>query len=66
MRALTPSWSQEPKGPKVMANMHSMASRNRGRAVYLPVTTRSIFWLREGPFSDPFTTEWDTTRWMYW
>ena len=63
MRALTPSWSQEPKGPKVMTNITSMAHRNRGRAVYLPVTIRSIFSVRVGPSEPlPFTTEARTTR----
>ena len=63
MRVLTPSWSQEPKGPKVMTNITSMAHRNRGRAVYLPVTIRSIFSVRVGPSEPlPFTTEARTTR----
>ena len=66
IRALTPFCSQEPKGPKVMTNMASMAHRNRGRAVYLPVTTRSIRSLRVGPESAcPLTTEASTTRSMY-
>ena len=49
-----------------MTNITSMAHRNRGRAVYLPVTILSIFSVRVGPSEPfPFVTEAWTTRSMY-
>lgn len=67
MPAATRLDSQEPKGPKVMTNITSMAHRNRGRARYFPVTTLSTFSLRvSSPGFCPLVTEAATTRSMYW
>ena len=67
MPAATRLDSQEPKGPKVMTNITSMAHRNRGSARYFPVTTLSTFSLRvSSPGFCPLVTEAATTRSMYW
>ena len=66
MAAPTPSDSQEPKGPKVMTNITSMAHKNRGIARIRWVTTRSIRSLRVGLSAlGPLVTQPATTRWMY-
>ncbi len=62
----TPSDSQEPKGPKVTANITSMVSRNKGIASTRWVTTASIFSVRvRSPLRSALTTEAAATRWIY-
>ena len=67
MPGATPLDSQEPKGPKVMTNITSMAHRNRGRARYFP-GDHLVHLLAEGqlPGGCPLVTEAATTRSMYW